>query len=71
MLSDEEKREITLFIRFWSVLFRKQREVGSFGEGQQIKVLTEGGSFIKFDEVFLPVIDVQTVSGCFSVSRLI
>ena len=31
-------------------------------EGQQIKVLTEGGSFIKFDEVFLPVIDVQPLA---------
>ena len=32
-------------------------------EGQQIKVLTEGGSFIKFAEVFLPVIDVQPLAG--------
>lgn len=32
-------------------------------EGQQINVLTEGGSFIKFDEVFLPVIAVQPLTG--------
>ena len=61
MFSDEEKRGITLFIRFWSVLFRKQRS-WQLREGQQIKVLTEGGSFIKFDEVFLPVIDVQPLA---------
>ncbi len=43
-------------------IISKAATVGSFEKDSRSKVLTEGGSFIKFDEVFLPVIDVQPLA---------
>ena len=61
MFSDEEKRGITLFIRFWSVLFRKQRQLAASRRTAD-QSFNRRWSFIKFDEVFLPVIDVQPLA---------